>query len=447
MLGAGAVLAIVAAATSMAADAPSRDAVRGGANLALGGNDPALGDAGELAHGRFGRHGFGEITITAISGNAVTLGTPDGWSRTITITDTVDLTKGGQDIAVSDLKVGDQVRFSQTRNADGTYTVTAVAVVVPTVQGTASAITSTGFKVTTRDGSVWTVTVNGSTTYTYGQGTGTLADVKDGQAVRVQGTTTADNQITALNVRVAGDRAVGTVTAKTADTITIKRRDGSSLTIHVDADTTYRVAGVDNADLGDITVDMGDRRRRGAHAPTARSMPMRSRPAKVSAGTAAAAGARAAWTGPASSCRTRPTRSSRETSGSRPPERNASALEGPPHLPSTEVRRARWYPARMDVAFGHGPRGRIRLGPARPEPSRSSCRSRSTTCCRSTGSVWAVCVDARCSTWPAGARHSSRGGSSRRRSTDAALAAPRGVASPAGFEPATLRLEGACSVH
>jgi Domain of unknown function (DUF5666) len=257
VLGAGAVLAIVAAATSMAADSPNRDAVRGGANLALGGNDPALGDAGELAQGRFGRHGFGEITITAISGNAVTLGTPDGWSRTITITDTVDLTKGGQDIAVSDLKVGDQIRFSQTRNADGSYTVTAVAVVVPTIQGTASAITSTGFKVTTRDGSVWTVTVNGSTTYAYGQGTGTLADVKDGQAVRVQGTTTADNQITALNVRVAGDRAIGTVMAKTADTITIKRRDGSSLTIHVDADTTYRVAGVDNADLGDITVDMG----------------------------------------------------------------------------------------------------------------------------------------------------------------------------------------------
>ena len=257
VLGAGAVLAIVAAATSMASEAPSRDAVRGGANFALGGNDPALGDAGELAQGRFGRHGFGEITITAISGNAVTLGTPDGWSRTITISDTVDLTKGGQDIAVSDLKVGDQIRFSQTRNADGSYTVTAVAVVVPTVQGTASAITSTGFKVTTRDGSVWTVTVNSSTTYTYGQGTGSLADVKDGQAVRVQGTTTADNQITALNVRVAGDRAIGTVTAKTADAITIKQRDGSSLTIHVDADTTYRVAGVDNAGLGEITVDMG----------------------------------------------------------------------------------------------------------------------------------------------------------------------------------------------
>ncbi len=186
----------------------------------------------------------------------MTLGTPDGWRRTITITGSVELTKGGQAIAVSDLKVGDQVRFRQVRNDDGTYAVTAVAVVVPSIRGTASDITASGFKVTTRDGSVWTVAVDGSTTYTYGQGSGTLADVKDGQAVRVQGTITADNQMTATNVRVAGDRAVGTVTAKTADSITIRRRDGTSLTIHVDADTTYRVGGVENADLGDVAVDM-----------------------------------------------------------------------------------------------------------------------------------------------------------------------------------------------
>jgi Domain of unknown function (DUF5666) len=256
VLGGAAVLAIAAAATSMAAGSTAPNALGGSTDFALAGNEPALGDAGDPGLGRFGRRGFGEISITAISGNDVTLGTPDGWRRTITITSSVDLTKGGQDIEVAALKVGDQVRFRQVRNDDGTYTVTAVAVVVPTIQGTASAITSTGFKVTTRDGSVWTVAVDGSTTYSYGQGGGSLTDVKDGQAVRVQGTVTADNQMTALNVRVAGDRAVGTVTAKTADTITIKRRDGSSLTIHVDAETTYRVAGIQNADLGDVAVDM-----------------------------------------------------------------------------------------------------------------------------------------------------------------------------------------------
>ena len=256
VLAGAAILIVAAAATSLAAGPSTSTAPGDTTRSTLGALYAAPGEGDGPDLGRFGAHGFRDITITAISGNDVTLGTPDGWRRTITITDSVDLTKGGQDIAVSDLKVGDQVRFRQVRNDDGTYTVTAVAVVVPSIRGTASDITASGFKVTTRDGSVWTVAVNSSTTYSYGMGSGTLADVKAGEAVRVQGTITADNQLTATNVRVAGDRAVGTVTAKTADSITIRRRDDTNLTIHVDADTTYRVAGVENADLGDVAVGM-----------------------------------------------------------------------------------------------------------------------------------------------------------------------------------------------
>jgi hypothetical protein len=254
VLGGAAVLVVGAAATSFAATNAPTTSTSGAALTVVGGTTTDGSDAPDL--GRRGRIGFGNITIESISGNAVTLETEDGWQRTITITSSIELTKGGQAIAVGDLKVGDQVRFRQTRNDDGSYAVTALAVVVPTVRGTASDITSSGFKVTTRDGSVWTVTVNGQTTYGYGQGTGSLSDVKAGEPVRVAGTITADNQMTATNVRVAGDRAVGQVTAKTADTITIEKRDGSTVTIHVDGDTTYRVAGIEDADLGDVAVDM-----------------------------------------------------------------------------------------------------------------------------------------------------------------------------------------------
>jgi hypothetical protein len=254
VIGGAAVLVVAAAATSLAATNPPANSSSGAGFIVAGRSTLDDVDGPDLE--RHGRIGFGNITIEAISGNAVTLKTDDGWQRTITITSSMALTKGGQTIAVGDLKVGDQVRFRQTRNDDGSYTVTALAVVVPTIQGTASDITSSGFKVTTRDGSVWTVAVNGETTYGYGQGTGNPSDVKTGEPVRVAGTITADNQITATNVRVAGDRAVGQVTAKTADTITITKRDGSTVTVHVDGDTTYRVAGVENADLGDIAVDM-----------------------------------------------------------------------------------------------------------------------------------------------------------------------------------------------
>jgi hypothetical protein len=253
VLGGAVLLAVAAATTSLAGGSVPNTPSAGSTQVRAGGGTD---DDGAAELGRGGRQGFGQITIEAISGNDVTLVTADGWRRTVTVTSSVALTKGGQEITVSDLQVGDQVRLRQTRNDDGSYTVTALAVVVPTINGRASAITSSGFKVTTRDGSVWTVTVNGSTTYSFGQGTGSLADVTDGERVHVSGSVTADNAMTATNVRVAGDRAVGKVTAKTANTITIQRRDGSSLTIHVDADTTYRVAGVETADLGDVAVDM-----------------------------------------------------------------------------------------------------------------------------------------------------------------------------------------------
>ena len=107
----------------------------------------------------------------------MTLTTDDGWTRTIAVTDSVALTKGGQTIALSDLAVGDQVRIEQTHNADGTYTVTGLAVVVPSVRGTVSDVTSSGFKVTTRDGSMWTIAVDGSTEVQFGNVDGIMADV------------------------------------------------------------------------------------------------------------------------------------------------------------------------------------------------------------------------------------------------------------------------------
>jgi hypothetical protein len=258
----GAVLLVVAAAaTSMAASpspAPS-GSTNTTPNVAPGGGDmnglPFLG-RGRFGRGDVGGFAFRDITIASISGSDVTLVTADGWRRTITVSSAMNLTKGDQKIALGDLKVGDHVRFRQTRDANGTFTVTDLAVVVPTIRGTVSAVTSSGFKVTTRDGSVWTVSVNGSTKYSFGQGDGSLADVKDGTVVGVSGETTGDNAMTALGVRVAADHAVGTVTAKTADSITIKRRDGSSVTIHVSTDTTFRVAGKNDAKIADVAVDM-----------------------------------------------------------------------------------------------------------------------------------------------------------------------------------------------
>ena len=260
--GAAVALAVGVVATSLAATpAPSTPSTTNNSTTGLNAApfllDPALDEKAGLDLQRLGGKGFRDITIKAISGSKVTLETDDGWTRTIAVTGSIEITKGGQAIQVAGLAVGDQVRFKQSRNDDGTYTVEAIAVILPSVRGTVSGVSASGFKVTTRDGSVWTIAVNGSTTYKHGTGAGSLADVTNGTVALVQGNKTADNALTALSVRVAADRAVGTVTAKTANSVTIKKRNGSSVTIHVDADTTFRVAGKNPATLADVTVDMG----------------------------------------------------------------------------------------------------------------------------------------------------------------------------------------------
>lgn len=259
--GAAMALAVGAVATSFAATPPAASVGTIGngttsAWVAPASLDGSTAEGSEgFDHGRFGGPGgFRDITISSISGSSLSLATTDGWTRTVAVTDAVTLTKGGQPIALSDLAVGDEIRLLQTRAADGTVTVTGIAVVVPSVAGTVSELTSSGFKVTGRDGAVWTIALSGDTAYRYGAADGTAADVANGDKVLVQGTSSGDNALTATSVTVPGDRAMGMVTATTSSSITITDRSGASVTIHVDADTTYRAAGSDTATLADIAV-------------------------------------------------------------------------------------------------------------------------------------------------------------------------------------------------
>jgi hypothetical protein len=258
---------VIAASPSPSSDAGSAPPAASGQSTApgspmgpgmrwFGGPGPAMG-AGPREGGPVGRFGH-EITISAIDGSNVSLKTADGWSRTIAISASTTLTKGGQTIAVSDLKVGDTVTFQQTRNSDGTYTVTALQVVVPVVAGSVSAVSDSGFTLKSRDGTSWSVSVDSSTKYTQGSArtAGSKSDVKVGSEVVVQGTQGSGNTIAALSVAVAQPRVSGEVTAKTASTITIKKNDGTTQVINVTSGTAYRVAGSSTATLAQITVGM-----------------------------------------------------------------------------------------------------------------------------------------------------------------------------------------------
>jgi len=198
----------------------------------------------------------GPITIKSIDGSNLTLVTDDGWKRTITITSDTKITKGGQAIALTDLAVGDEIRFSQTRNADGTYTITAIVVPTPIAGGDVTAVDATTITVKDRGGATRVITVTGSTVYQLGKTTGTKVDVKVGTRILAQGTLSGTT-FTAITVRISIPEVGGAVTAKTNDTITITGRDGKTTVLQVTDKTTYEVEGKASATLSDIAV--GDR--------------------------------------------------------------------------------------------------------------------------------------------------------------------------------------------
>lgn len=162
-----------------------------------------------------GGHGYGvgvrTITITAINGNDISLKTEDGWTRTITVTSDTTITRAGAPIAVGDLKVGDQVVFRQQRQDDGTYTITELRLVLPTVTGKITKIDGSTITVQRFDGTTQTIHVDGSTTYRVaGKDGATLGDLAVDDVIVAQGTQRSDGSLDAEAVAKRSFAGFGT---------------------------------------------------------------------------------------------------------------------------------------------------------------------------------------------------------------------------------------------
>jgi hypothetical protein len=150
-----------------------------------------------------GRLGFGGVTITTISGSSISLETADGWTRTILVDSGTTYSESGDTIALSDLAVGDEIRFEQTLEDDGTYSIDAIAVIPPRVGGTVTAMSGSTITVEQRDGTSATVNVTGDTTYEVSGDSATLTDVEVGMFLVAEGTENSDGSLTATAVRAA----------------------------------------------------------------------------------------------------------------------------------------------------------------------------------------------------------------------------------------------------
>lgn len=208
---------------------------------------------GRGGRGLAGGRGSGAITITAIDGTKLSLETENGWTRTIDAADAT-VTEGGETVALSTLAVGDQVVFRETRNDDGTYAITAIAVVQPSVAGTIASVSGSTVTVTTRDGTSQKVTLTDATTYTLGRSDATKSAVVAGVRIVARGSLGADGTLTADTVVVEPATAWGTVKATSATSITLTTRDDETVVVTVTGTTTYAVEGVETATLADIEV-------------------------------------------------------------------------------------------------------------------------------------------------------------------------------------------------
>jgi hypothetical protein len=193
------------------------------------------------------------ITITGIDGTKLALETDNGWTRTIDATGAT-VTKDGATVALSTLKVGDTIVFRETRNDDGTYTITAIGAIQPAVAGTVASVSGSAVTVTRRDGSTSKVVLTDSTTYQLAGKAATKDAVVTGVQVVARGTLATDGTLTASSVEVAAATSAGTVKEKGASSLTLTTRDGSSVVVTVSSSTTYQVGGVDSPTLADVKV-------------------------------------------------------------------------------------------------------------------------------------------------------------------------------------------------
>lgn len=144
---------------------------------------------------------IGGVTVAAIDGSNLSLKTADGWTRTITVTSTTKITRAGQAIGVADLKAGDAISFRESKASDGTYTITAISLVLPRVFGQVTATTADTITIKQLGGTTTTIHVSSATTFqVLGLTKPTIADLKAGMTITAEGTQASDGSFDALSV-------------------------------------------------------------------------------------------------------------------------------------------------------------------------------------------------------------------------------------------------------
>ncbi len=120
---------------------------------------------------------------------------------------------------------------------------------------TITAISGSNISLKTDDGWTRTITVTSDTAITRAGTTIAVGDLKVGDEIGFRQERQDDGTYKITAIRLSLPTVAGQVTKVDGSTITVQRMDGTTQTIHVDASTTYKVAGVTDPTLSDVKVD------------------------------------------------------------------------------------------------------------------------------------------------------------------------------------------------
>ena len=121
---------------------------------------------------------------------------------------------------------------------------------------TITAIDGSSVTLETVDGWTRTIEVTADTEITKDGDEAGLGDLEVGDEVRFRQTRADDDTFEVTDLVVVQPTVVGTVTATDGDSITLRQRDGSSVSVTVDDATEFTVNGETGGSLADIEVGM-----------------------------------------------------------------------------------------------------------------------------------------------------------------------------------------------
>lgn len=194
----------------------------------------ADGPAGEHRHGGPGH----DLTVSSVSGTTIIAKDESGASVTIHTSSSTMVQRAGVSITLSDLTAGTPIEVRGARNSDGTITASEIDVALPVYAGTVTKMSGNTITVQSpRDNATQTIVVSSSTRYTRAGSSASLSDVQVGSIIAAEGAVNSDKSLAAERVDVEVPHVDGQITSVSGSTITLRDREGGTVTVHTTAST------------------------------------------------------------------------------------------------------------------------------------------------------------------------------------------------------------------